>query len=134
MSPYTFQGNDVFPTVTLDKECGIFHIKGRSTPDNAKLFFEPSLQWMDTYASSPNPETNFVFQLEHFNISSSKIILFILYKLHDLQQAGHKVSVTWCYNDAYLLGAGRDYAYMVKVPFEFKKIVRKASSSKDLAA
>jgi len=107
-------------------------IKGKSAPENGKEFYEPALEWMNQYAKSPNTETNFVFDFEYFNISSSKIILFILYKLIELQKAGHVVKVTWCYSDAYLLGAGRDYGYMVKLPFEFKKVAKK--ESKDVAA
>lgn len=134
MQAYVFEGTDTFPTIILDKDKGTFLLKGRSTPENGKEFFEPALEWLSAYTKSPNPETEFRFELEFFNISSSKIILFILYKLLDIQNAGNKVKVTWNYNDAYLLGAGRDYAYMVKVPFEFKKTARKEKLEKDIAA
>jgi hypothetical protein len=134
MKSYAVEGTSVFPTIILSKSEGVLMIKGRSTPENAKEFFEPALEWLNEYAKSPNLETEFVFELEFFNISSSKIILFILYKLLEIQNSGHKVSVTWCYSDAYLLGAGRDYAYMVKVPFNFKKVARKESAAKDIAA
>ena len=134
MQTYIFEGTPNFPTVILSKADGIFMIKGKSTPENAKEFYEPALEWMNQYAKSPNTETNFIFDFDFFNISSSKIILFILYKLLELQSNGHAVKVTWCYSDAYLLGAGRDYSYMVKIPFEFKKVSKKESSSKDIAA
>jgi hypothetical protein len=133
MKSYACEGMNGLPTIILSKSEGVFKVKGVSTPDNAKEFFEPALTWMDEYVKSPNHQTEFVFELEYFNISSSKIILFILYKLLDIQNAGHQVKVTWCYNDAYLLGAGRDYAYMVKVPFEFKKVARR-ESTRDIAA
>jgi hypothetical protein len=134
MNSYVAEGTNSFPTIILSKSEGVFLVKGRSTPDNAKEFFEPALEWLNNYAKSPNLETEFVFDLDFFNISSSKVILFILYKLLELQTAGHKVKVTWCYSDAYLLGAGRDYAYMVKIPFTFKKVPRKESATKDVAA
>lgn len=132
MQTYIFEGTNNFPTIILSKADGIFMIKGKSAPENGKEFYEPTLEWLTQYAKSPNTETNFVFDFEYFNISSSKIILFILYKLLELQNNGNKVKVTWCYSDAYLLGAGRDYGYMVKVPFEFKKVAKK--ESKDIAA
>jgi hypothetical protein len=134
MKSYAVEGTNVLPTIILSKSEGVFMVKGRSTPDNAKEFYEPSLEWLSEYAKSPNLQTEFIFDLDFFNISSSKIILFILYKLHEIQNGGHQVGVTWCYSDAYLLGAGRDYAYMVKVPFNFKKVARKESATKDIAA
>jgi len=122
MQGFIFEGDDTFPTVILNKRDGIFRIEGNSTPENGKEFFEPVINWLSEYAGKPNEETHFIFDLDYFNISSSKAFLFILYKLLEIQQAGKKVHVTWCYSDAYILGAGRDYGHMVKIPFEFKKV------------
>ena len=122
MQGFIFEGDDMFPTVILNKKDGVFRIEGNSTPENGKEFFEPVLNWLTEYTKSPNTITHFIFDLDFFNISSSKAFLFILYKLLEIQQAGNKVSITWCYSDAYILGAGRDYGFMVKVPFEFVKV------------
>ena len=133
MQGFIFEGDDMFPTVILNKRDSIFRIEGNSTPENGKEFFEPVLNWLNEYSKKPNPETKFIFDLDYFNISSSKAILFMLYKLLEIQQAGHKIHVTWCYSDAYILGAGRDYAFMVKIPFEFVKVKLAKSKSEKLS-
>ena len=122
MHDFIFEGDSMFPSIILNKKDGIFQIEGNSTPENGKVFFEPVIDWLTEYAKAPNVETHFVFKLDYFNISSSKSFLFILYKLCEIQKSGKKVRVTWCYSDAYILGAGRDYGFMVKIPFEFKNI------------
>ena len=129
MQGFIFEGDDMFPTVILNKKDSIFRIEGNSTPENGKEFFEPVLNWLTEYAKKPNPETHFIFDLDFFNISSSKAFLFIFYKLLEIQQAGNKANVTWCYSDAYILGAGRDYGFMVKIPFEFVKVKLDKSKS-----
>ena len=133
MQGFIFEGDDMFPTVILNKKDSIFRIEGNSTPDNGKEFFEPVLNWLTEYAKKPNPETHFIFDLDFFNISSSKAFLFIFYKLLEIQQSGKKVNVTWCYSDAYILGAGRDYGFMVKIPFEFIKVKQDKSKSEKLS-
>ena len=76
----------------------------------------------DFYLSNPASQTVFKIDLEYFNISSSKRILFLLYKLNELSENGHSVKVQWLYRDSDedMYEVGQDYAYMVKVPFEFK--------------
>lgn len=133
MQGFIFEGDEMFPTVILNKKDGIFRIEGNSTPENGKEFFEPVINWLTQYAKQPNKESNFIFDLDYFNISSSKAILFLLYKLLEIQQAGNKVNVTWCYSDAYILGAGRDYSFMVKIPFEFVKLKQEKPKSEKLS-
>lgn len=67
-------------------------------------------------------KTTVIIDLEYFNITSSKRILFLLYKLNELSENGSDVKVEWLYRetDEDMYEVGQDYAYMVKVPFEFK--------------
>lgn len=125
---FYFQGNEELPTINFDIETGNFLIFGKSLPEDGKAFYEPVLQWLEQYAHHPLPETHLIFDLEYFNISSSKMILYILYKLNELQTAGHKVKVTWCYadEDDEMYEVGEDYAFMVDIPFDFKQVKRGA--------
>ena len=45
-----------------------------------------------------------------------------MYKLNELVETGNEVKVKWLYRDTDedMYEVGQDYAYMVKVPFEFK--------------
>ncbi len=110
------------PYINFDGTTGIMLIKGRSIPDQPDEFWAPILNWFDSYLLSPSKNTIIKIDLEYFNISSSKRILFLLYKLNDLVEAGNEVKVKWMYRDTDedMYEVGQDYAYMVKVPFEFR--------------
>lgn len=122
MKQIRINSSDRYPEITLDKANGIFEIKGISLPENGKEFYQPVLDFLGEYAASPNAVTLFVFNLRYFNISSSKMILFILYKLREIHESGKTVLVTWCFEDNDLLEAGQDFEHMSKVPFQFKEM------------
>lgn len=109
------------PFISFDSTKGIMEIKGRSIPDRADEFWLPILNWFEGYLLNPLNETKFIIDLEYFNITSSKRILFLLYKLNELVENNKLVSVEWKYrqHDEDMYEVGQDYAYMVKVPFTF---------------
>lgn len=111
------------PQISFDYEDGTLLIKGRSIPKDAEIFWNPVLEWFTNYMKAPNTNTTVCIDLEYFNISSSKSLLLLLYKLNDLKIQGHESVVEWYYNedDVDMFEVGQDYAFMVKVPFEFKK-------------
>ena len=113
---------DTYPDIILDKENGIFEIGGVSLPENGKEFYQPILDFLSEYSLQPAVTTHFIFNLKYFNISSSKMFLFILYKLGEIRQSGNNVLVTWCYDDEDILEAGKDFEHMADVPFVFKEI------------
>jgi hypothetical protein len=114
--------SDVYPDIILDKENGVFEIKGISLPENGKEFYQPVIDFLDEYAQEADKVTHFVFNLQYFNISTSKMFLFILYKLKEINDAGNTVLVTWCYDDEDIHEAGKDFEHMVSVPFQFKEV------------
>lgn len=111
------------PYISFDAKSGVMEIKGRSIPEQADDFWLPILNWFETYVEIPASTTVFKIDLEYFNISSSKRILFLLYKLNNLAKSSKTVKVEWyCReDDEEMFEVGNDYAYMVKVPFEFFK-------------
>jgi hypothetical protein len=110
------------PEISFCVETGLMNIAGRSIPEEPDTFWIPVLNWFESYLLKPSESTVFRINLEYFNISSSKRILFLLYKLNDLVKKGHEVRVEWLYkfDDEDMYEVGQDYAYMVKVPFVFK--------------
>lgn len=114
--------SDIYPTIIMDKENGVFEIKGVSLPENGKEFYQPVLDFLDEYAQEPNKITLFVFNLKFFNISSSKMFLFMLYKLKELYDSGETVVVVWSFDHDDIREAGEDFQHMVDVPFQFKEI------------
>lgn len=109
------------PEICFDPESGVMQIKGRCIPDDPDEFWLPVLNWFESYMLNPVENTTFQIDLEYFNITSSKRILFLLYKLNDLANDGHGVGVEWLYRDSDedMFEVGQDYAYMVRVPFKF---------------
>jgi hypothetical protein len=110
------------PEISFCIETGLMEIAGRSIPEEPDAFWIPVLNWFESYLLKPIESTVFRINLEYFNISSSKRILFLLYKLNELVKMGHEVRVEWLYkiDDEDMYEVGQDYAYMVKVPFIFK--------------
>lgn len=111
------------PQVALDAESNRFEITGRSFPLNAKGFYLPILEWLDSYGEKPNAKTDFVFRLEYFNTPSSKSISDILRKLKEIKDAGNPVSIIWFYeeDDIDILDLGHVFARTVGMDFEFKE-------------
>ncbi len=113
-------GTDDTPTVILDAENEIFDISGRSLPEDVTAFYDPILNWLDEYATSPNEKTVFSFKLVYFNTASSKLLLDILMKLEEMCEDNRNVLVKWFYpeDDEDMQEAGEEYADIVNVPFE----------------
>ncbi len=112
------------PMINFNPTNGLMELKGRSIPYDSDSFWLPILSWFESYMLSPKEKTTFKFSLEYFNISSSKRILFLLYKLNELVEKGLAVKVLWEYRteDEDMYEVGQDYAYMVKVPFDFVEL------------
>jgi hypothetical protein len=121
MKTLNIEKTSITPSVNLDGGTGVFKISGVAAPEDAASFFDPILNWLDEYVSHPKDETVLTLNFDYFNISASKRILFLLYKLNDLFNTGKKVKIQWVYNeeDEDMYELGQDYEYMVKTPFEY---------------
>lgn len=125
MEPLIIAATDESPGVSFDQDLGKFLIFGKSFPEDVKRFFDPILFWLEEYAKSPNKETNFEFRLEYYNSATSTMILDILYLLERIAEVEEKkVKVIWHYLelDDDMLDTGKEYADMVRIPFEFNLI------------
>jgi hypothetical protein len=109
------------PFISFNSQTGLMVIKGRSIPEDADLFWLPVLNWFESYIQTKPEKTLFRIDLEYFNITSSKRILFLLYQLNEAVKQNSKAEVEWYYrsDDEDMLEVGKDFAYMVRVPFEF---------------
>jgi hypothetical protein len=122
------------PYVRLDAEKGTFVISGRSIPIDAEAFYRPILDQLEELAREHPDRVEFCFKFDFFNIASSKRVLFILYKLAEMQNAGTSVIVRWMYEkfDDDMLEIGKDYSVMIDelyFVFEEYETVRRSSTS-----
>lgn len=108
------------PKVYLDPENNLFELSGRSIPEDSVGFYKRVLDWIDAYAQSPSPKTEFKFELEYFNTSSSKNILELLKKLEKIHNDGAEVQIKWYYDedDEDMEETGEDYKALLSVPLE----------------
>lgn len=112
------------PKIYLDPSIGKYEISGKSIVENAEEFYQPVLDWFSSFNGS---KIDLSIDLEFFNISSSKRILYLLYKLNDLMDnKSADVSVRWFFQtgDEDMHEVGQDYAYMVNIPFELVEVER----------
>ncbi len=118
MNVINLEGTEDTPKIILDRNNGIFEISGRSLPEDSAEFYHPILEWLQEYATNPNPETVFIFKLEYFNTASSKLILDILSRLESISNT----TILWYYHedDEDMEEAGNEFSELVEVPFEFK--------------
>jgi len=119
------------PHVVFDPLNGKFKIEGKSILINVDEFYQPLLDWMDNYIENPScEEVEFTFDVEYYNLASTKRFLFFLFKLNDLKEKNVNVKVNWLYvdQDKYVKETGEDLAQMLDIPFNFigyKKLHKK---------
>jgi hypothetical protein len=125
MQTLFIKATETTPQVSFNGQTGEFFIGGKSITEEADSFFQPVIDWIATNRFyTPIVLT---IDLEFFNISSSKRILYMLYKFNDMaEQQQTPVSVKWLYQkgDEDMMEVGQDYAYMVNIPFELSEIER----------
>jgi len=109
------------PKIDFNIETGVFKVEGKAIDNDAEAFFKPVLLWLNDYVKIPHAKTKVIIKLDYFNISSSKRILFMFYKLNELHDKGNDVAVSWHYQEVEddMLEVGQDFAFMVNIPFEF---------------
>lgn len=124
MSDIDIKGTEETPTVEFKNNDGYLLIEGRSIPENSSEFYQPLIDSLSDYKSSPSSKIKVDFRFEYFNTSSSKCILDILKKLQEIRDAGNDVVVDWYYEeeDDEILEIGEDYSHIVNVPFNLKMI------------
>ena len=109
------------PGVTFDKTNNKFEISGKSLPEDVMAFYDPVIEWINTYFEDPNEETVFDLDFHYHNTGTNKVILKMLLLLDGFYKEGKKIRINWHYeeDDHDLRDEGRDYADLVDVPFEF---------------
>ncbi len=99
MENYTLTGDYKQPGVNLDAGKGIIEIKGRSIPEQTTKFYQPILDWVDSYIQNPAEETIINYHLDYYNSSSKKYLLDILERFTPLHNSGKKITFNWYYEE-----------------------------------
>ena len=111
IEPLHIEGTRKTPSVFLDPQ-GTIRIEGRSIPEDASIFFEAPINWVNKYTQLKNRETKVDFSFEYLNSGTSKMVLLILNSLKVLYDQGLSVTINWYYEegDDDILERGEYYA------------------------
>jgi hypothetical protein len=115
------------PFIQFDAQTGKFEMKGKSIPENSKVFYTKMFEWLDIYTAQPLPNTILDIQLDYFNTSSAKCVIDIFKKLETIEKNGKgKVTINWHYNedDGDMQEAGQDYQSVIKVNFNLISFIQ----------
>ncbi len=110
------------PRVEFDPTEGRMIIEGKSILVNVEEFYRPLLNWMDEFVANPtHSKVEFTFDIDYFNLASTKRFMFFLIKLKTLEEKGIQVNVNWFHasNDRYAQEMGEDLSQLLKMPFNF---------------
>ncbi|OFY95421.1 MAG: nuclear pore complex subunit [Bacteroidetes bacterium RIFCSPLOWO2_12_FULL_31_6] len=120
MELINIEATDETPKVILNSETHVFEFSGKSLPEDVTQFYNPLLEWLETYKSSPGNSTKAIFKMDYFNTASSKLILDILMLLEEIHEETSGVSVEWHFkeDDEDMEEAGEEYSDIVDVPFK----------------
>lgn len=108
------------PLVKLEAS-GVFKIEGRSIPEDASLFFEAIMAWLEEYISLPREKTQIDIALEYLNSGTSKYVLQILKMLKQSSYKNHQFIVNWFYEegDDDILERGEYYASILGIKINY---------------
>ncbi len=125
--PIYLTQTDFTPKIILDKEKGIFLIKGRSIMEDAIEFYMPLINWFREYAKNPNPTTEFIVDYEYLNSSSTRKVLNIFIELENIKATNSEVKIVWMYEetDDIMMEKGEELECVLDVDFEIREIMAK---------
>lgn len=108
------------PLVELNPE-GQFRIEGRSIPEDASLFFEQIVAWVEEYLTVPKKVTTFDIALEYLNSGTSKYILQILKRLKEVVRDENNLVINWFYEegDDDILERGEYYSSILDMEINY---------------
>ena len=111
------------PYISFDTQTGILELKGRSSPDNAVVFYEQIVGFFDQYFVTGEAESITInVGLEYFNTSSLKCIFQILRKIKDgAEKTTRSLEVNWFYeeDDEDMLETGEDISALLDLDFNY---------------
>jgi len=121
MEPLLIKPTEDNPFINLKSDTGEMNFSGNSLPENASLFYEPVINWLDKYNHHPHKRTNFIFNVKVISSSSTKIFFDILNKIDALHESGKsEVNVLWYYTayDDEIREIGLDFKDAMNATFE----------------
>lgn len=83
------------PQVSYSTSSGLCTLVGVSTPVDSMDFYRPIIQWVMDHQDEIISGTKFEFQLNYFNSSSMKALLWLIQQISELIQSGKQWELVW---------------------------------------
>ena len=115
------ESTTITPFVKVSSEEGTIEIKGKSSPANSLMFYQPLITKIKTLFSDCNSTVQVDIAFRYFNTSSSKCIFDFLKMLKQMQESGKNVSINWHYEteDDDMFETGEDFADLLDLQFNY---------------
>jgi len=108
------------PEIDFDAQSGNLKISGRSHPENADFEFDSIFEWINRYLKAPKNETVLVIDLEYFNSTSSKILIYLLEIILSAKDKTN-LTVKWYYYDEDSYEIAQDFEELIEHEIEYYK-------------
>lgn len=118
------EGTEDTPMVILDSLNNIYEIKGKSIPENAKLFYFEIINWLNDNLPSIESEIVLNLKFEYLNSASSMKVIEIILLLEKSISSGCKVKIIWFYKkgDTIMKNKGKELSSILEIPFEISEM------------
>ena len=90
------EGGKKSPKVDFDPVTGKLVISGRSMPEDPVEFYQPVFSWLKEYSAKPKPTTQFAFDIDYLNSTSSMVLMELMKKMVEVPS---EVTILWYFND-----------------------------------
>ncbi len=87
------------PAVDFDVDNALLKIEGESYPENAYLFFQDVLKWLEEFLGECDRKITFEIKIPYMNTSSTKVFTDIFDMVEDYAEKGGGVLVRWFYEE-----------------------------------
>lgn len=86
------------PRIEADPATGKITLDGDSYPENSFEFFNPLIDWIESFLAQPEPALQLDLRLVYMNTSSVKAIMDILDILEASHGRGAQITLNWYYD------------------------------------
>jgi hypothetical protein len=106
------------PEVEYSVKCLVQRITGVSTPVDSVEFYSPIIQWVNHNVDALPENSVFEFELNYFNSSSMKALVWLLQQIEELILSGKKWSIQWIIveDDEFMEEAAEAMQTLLEVP------------------
>ncbi|MEY4329762.1 MAG: hypothetical protein RL609_510 [Bacteroidota bacterium] len=106
------------PEIDFSVNQEIQRIKGVSTPIDSVEFYSPLIQWINKNENNIVPNAKFEFELNYFNSSSMKALVWLLQQIEEMILNGKNWSIHWVIveEDEFMEEAAEAMQTLLQVP------------------